>query len=433
MAPRVPHRKTRTGCSRCKARKVKCDEERPRCGACIRHAVPCEYPIDPYRIHAPGSETATQANAAEHAIELRLMYEWTAFTCTSFSTVWEFWKHQCPMIAFEYPWVQDAMMALTALHASRAKPRYWSSLEGRLIHADAAVNTANSHPEQPASIEWNKAKQTMNGLSSRGSITVITPHDHAEMLERSRRYFTRALEGHQKAVAVLSVSNIRAAYLGAVLISYYALFTLNEPAEESLMLDPLKWFQLSRGVLFLIKQWEDWVGPSWLSEAGAMYGEPDLSDDVELFRKDHQQGFEYLLFPVDGHEIKHEDKIAYERTLSYIGLMYKGVINGTDSPLATGRRVMAMPARVPIRFGELVEASEPRAAAMLAHVFATMKLSEERFPWFEGIGQRQIPLLCGSLPPAWRPLVAWPLQVVNVETPTSSFPTPAPSSEANSR
>lgn len=164
-----------------------------------------------------------------------------------------------------------------------------------------------------------------------------------------------------------------------------------------------------------------------------MYGEPDLSDEVELFRKDHQQGFEYLLFPVDGHEIKDEDKFAYERTLSYIGLMYKGVINGTDSPLATGRRVMAMPARVPIRFGELVEASEPRAAAMLAHVFATMKLCEERFPWFEGIGQRQIPLLCGSLPPAWRPLVAWPLQVVNVETPTSSFPTPAPSSEANSR
>ncbi|PPJ59714.1 hypothetical protein CBER1_10801 [Cercospora berteroae] len=235
------------------------------------------------------------------------------------------------MIAFEYPGVQDAMMALTALHASRAKPSYWSSLEGRLIHADAAVTTANSHPEQPASIEWNKAEQTMNGLSSRGSITAIPPHDHAEML------------------------------------------------------DPLKWFQLSRGVLFLIKQWEDWVGPSWLSEAGAMYGEPDLSDDVELFRKDHQQGFEYLLFPVDGAEIKHQDKIAYERTLSYIGLMYKGVVNGTDSPLATGRRVMAMPARGPIRFGELVEANEPRAAAMLAHVFATMKLSEERFPWFEGI------------------------------------------------
>ncbi|KAM3422494.1 hypothetical protein BST61_g2840 [Cercospora zeina] len=424
MAPRLPHKKTRTGCSRCKARKVKCDEEGPRCGACVRHAVSCNYPPNPYRFHAsPGTETAIQSNAAEHAIELRLMYEWTLFTCTSFSTVWGFWKHQCPMIAFVYPWVQDAMMALTALQASRAKPRYWSSLEGRLIHADTAVNTANSHPEQPASTEWNKAKQPMYSQSLRSSVNVFPPHDHAQMLELSRRYFTRALDGHQKAVAVLSVSNIRAAYLGAALISYYALFTLSEPSEDSLMLDPLKWFQLCRGVLFLIKQWEDWVGPTWVSEAGAMYGEPDLSDDIELFRKDHQQGFEYLLLPVNGVEIKDDDRLAYEQTLSYVGLMYKGVVNGTDPPLATARRVMAMAARVPIRFGELVEANEPQAAAVFAHVFATMSLSEHCFPWFEGIGRRQIPLLCGSLPPPWRPLVAWPLQVVSDRASSGSIPT----------
>lgn len=156
-----------------------------------------------------------------------------------------------------------------------------------------------------------------------------------------------------------------------------------------------------------------------------MYGEPDLSDDELLFHHDHQKGFEYLLAPVGGDSIKDEDRFAYERTLSYFGLMYKGIVQGLDAPLAIGRRVIAMPARVPIRFGDLVEANEPRAAAILAHVFATMKLGEDRFPWFQGIAQRQIPILCNSLPPGpWRELIAWPLEIARGEISASTIPTP---------
>lgn len=143
-----------------------------------------------------------------------------------------------------------------------------------------------------------------------------------------------------------------------------------------------------------------------------MHGEPDLSDVEELFHPAHMEPFKYLLSNVDGDEILEEDRIPYEHALSYVGLMYKGIVQGLDSPLATGRRCNAMPASVPLRFLDLVEANRPRAIAIMAHVFASMKLVENHYPWFKGIAARQIPIICRSLPPQWAEFVQWPVQVL---------------------
>ena len=40
------HNKSRGGCLRCKARKVKCSEERPRCSNCAKAQCPCRYALD---------------------------------------------------------------------------------------------------------------------------------------------------------------------------------------------------------------------------------------------------------------------------------------------------------------------------------------------------------------------------------------------------
>ena len=44
MTPRLAHTKSRNGCFRCKARKVKCDETRPQCQNCSRQNVECQFP-----------------------------------------------------------------------------------------------------------------------------------------------------------------------------------------------------------------------------------------------------------------------------------------------------------------------------------------------------------------------------------------------------
>lgn len=45
--PRQGHKKSRNGCSRCKTRKVKCDEVRPICGGCHAHPELCVYTGEP--------------------------------------------------------------------------------------------------------------------------------------------------------------------------------------------------------------------------------------------------------------------------------------------------------------------------------------------------------------------------------------------------
>ncbi|ERS96003.1 hypothetical protein HMPREF1624_07538 [Sporothrix schenckii ATCC 58251] len=43
MPPRRSHKKSRAGCRRCKSRKIKCDEIRPRCYNCEKHGVQCDF------------------------------------------------------------------------------------------------------------------------------------------------------------------------------------------------------------------------------------------------------------------------------------------------------------------------------------------------------------------------------------------------------
>jgi hypothetical protein len=87
---------------------AQCDEGKPKCSACTKHGVSCEYvlassrgstqhalpyqtpPSDiPYNAYGPG-RGADDPNL-DPLLELRLMHEWTAHACKTFTTTWEFW------------------------------------------------------------------------------------------------------------------------------------------------------------------------------------------------------------------------------------------------------------------------------------------------------------------------------------------------------
>ncbi|KAH6656921.1 hypothetical protein BKA67DRAFT_553642 [Truncatella angustata] len=51
--PKLGYSKSRNGCQRCRQRRVKCDEARPQCSACVRHKVTCSF-------------VAAQANPGAH-------------------------------------------------------------------------------------------------------------------------------------------------------------------------------------------------------------------------------------------------------------------------------------------------------------------------------------------------------------------------------
>lgn len=146
--------------------------------------------------------------------------------------------------------------------------------------------------------------------------------------------------------------------------------------------------------------------------SGGFYGAPDLSDSNELFKRSHAAPFEKLVtWAQDYERISEEDLDAYVKTISYLGLMYKGIREGFEEPRATCRRIMALPSACPGRFVETLELAQPRALAIMMHVFACMKLIAEKIDWFDGIAERQIPMLYERLPSAWREVVQWPMRV----------------------
>lgn len=123
-----------------------CDERKPQCSDCARHNVSCEY------LYGPSTNTKTRPSAApptngpyytqpeqngptaqnfDPVLELRLMHEWTAYTCKTFTPTWEFWCYQAPLVALEFRYLLDAMMAMAALHTSKQPPSQWNPIEGR--------------------------------------------------------------------------------------------------------------------------------------------------------------------------------------------------------------------------------------------------------------------------------------------------------------
>lgn len=245
-------------------------------------------------------------------------------------------------------------------------------------------------------------------ISNSGNNAYLAAKRGHEMLAISRMYFDRAIDGHRRALANLSVENIEAVYLTSILVSFHSLFVLSESEEDSTLpsLDPIQWLRLAKGTRFICVRWEELVGPSWIASSGVFYGKPDMTDESELFKREHGRPFEKLLtWAEDFEAMTPEDKETYQKVLSYIGLIYKGVSEGTDTPMATCRRLVGMPSRNDPRFIDLVEAKQARALTMLAHVFACMKLIDNEVPWFRGIAERQVPKIYEQLPTGWRTMM----------------------------
>lgn len=197
-------------------------------------------------------------------------------------------------------------------------------------------------------------------------------------------------------------------YLTSILVSFYALFVCSEGDEDPTLpySDPIQWLRVAKGTRFICSKWEELVGPAWIASSGVFYGKPDMTDDTEIFKNEYGRPFVKLLtFAEDFEAMSAEDREVYRQVICYIGNIYKGIVEGTDDPLGTCRRLIAAPSKNEPRFIELLEAKQPRAMTILAHMFACMKLIEEQVQWFKGIAERQVPKIHSQIPPGWHPMM----------------------------
>ncbi|KAK4117944.1 hypothetical protein N657DRAFT_584530 [Parathielavia appendiculata] len=162
---RRTHKKSRTGCSTCKARKIKCDERHPACLNCISHGVECPFlkggavakpstraskpksrstasPATPSTA-GPSPVSMLPESGALPLLELELLHNFTTKTYTTLTadpSLWEFWRDDVVQQGLACDYIMRAVLAVSALHLAYHRPdrRDFYIEESILLHQKAS-------------------------------------------------------------------------------------------------------------------------------------------------------------------------------------------------------------------------------------------------------------------------------------------------------
>lgn len=195
-------------------------------------------------------------------LEMRLMHEWTAYVCETFSTAWEFWKYQVPLIALEHRYLLDSLMCLSAMHSSRQLPKQWLSLEGRMatIGENGSLDNTPGTDRATETLRWTLPEGVDQAQLDRYAPKAEPEHMLAkrriDMVQIAQTYFDRAIDGHRSAILNMDAEDPQAVYLTSICVSWAALFHLNENSEDPTMPcnDPVQWIRLARGTRAIVSQ-----------------------------------------------------------------------------------------------------------------------------------------------------------------------------------
>lgn len=433
MPPRLAHKKSKTGCQRCKVRRVKCDEVRPICTSCARHSVTCEYrPIaslanaSPSRPPIAARKTkfnnqpppsAGQAASEEEVegpeaafgpnqrrlLELRLLHLFITTVVYTFPSSHtqagvEVWSVGGVRLAFEHPFLLNAILALAALHV-----------------ASEPDNGAAS-----ASAQGDRTGHPGHLVTSIAGLTSLS-YDFADYTKVHEVYLNLVIGQQRDAVANINSGNANAIFLSTILLQYQAFRNSPGRQERTVYSPPLQWLRMAKAITSVAQTARPLIAKDSVMDFMAQQqNEPNLLDAQAIFSSNNYLGnavFEALLdferYPEPS--LDEDTKHLYERMMGFIGGCWRGILRQEESRV-TIRRILALGPLCPARFIEFLEQRRPRALAILAHHFAMAKVVDDHW-LFRGFAQREVRGIGGLLPESWQWAMEWPNRVLNGNIP----------------
>ncbi|KAH7627296.1 hypothetical protein B0T09DRAFT_180635 [Sordaria sp. MPI-SDFR-AT-0083] len=473
MPPRRSHKKSRAGCRRCKSRKIKCDEVHPRCGNCVKHGVPCDFehpeiipelqaaqaasasspstagtPYTP--AYSPGVESVSNAStsrlqrapplcrsppsqalstttpAAHRMLELRLMHQYTAMTCKTFTftapVTEEIWKITVPGMAFSgSQHLTDAILAVAALHLRSQSPNDKELV--RASHAYMAASLAEYSATLTKGIDSTNAESlflTASLIAFQSTATRVFMKDELTLAQATGNNpdnFDK--QGRYTAAGCYSipfswfhsfqgVKAVTAASWQWLRNSPVVTEVINSQAVLQLDFGPNRQTFFGHLLDGLDEELEEMSNPS---------------EPAPLHPGSPGQPFQQRRVPASP-ELVTSSRQAYQHAVAVLNWAHK--IPHKGAPLA-------FPATVSKRYIEMLEERRPRALATLACFFALLK-SLDSIWWLHGMARREV-LGVVSLfnsdffgPEAyskWWPHLEWAMRIALYET-TDGNPTIPP-------
>lgn len=427
MTPRLAHRKSRNGCERCKARRVKCDETHPECFHCTKHGAACQYshhtplrsetlqssvesndsslssanpPLGLTSPYADPGETADFFEPEERRqLELRLLHHYMIVVTYTFPACNEqrfkdLWTIDAVHSGFKYPFLFNAILAISSLH---------------LLSDTRSRTYFYARDENQAAVE--RATKTSSIPEIENSTDLARAH---------RLYLNMAVRQQREVIPNLNSSNADAIFMTSLLLSYQSLKLIPDQSTSSSYSPPVHWLRMCKAVATVIEAAQPTLrSDSVIAIMLAYSTEPDVKDEMAMFNPLYRKPFEALLdwtnYPEP--ELDLGIKNAYERTLAYVGGVYHALLNN-EAPRIMVRRIVCLGVLAPARYIELLESRRPRALAILAHHLALSQAVEEHW-WFHGVADRVVNGIQTILPAEWQWAMEWPLSMIRVARPQS--------------
>ncbi|RAK81038.1 Zn(II)2Cys6 transcription factor domain-containing protein [Aspergillus fijiensis CBS 313.89] len=352
--PRLAHRKSRTGCQRCRARRVKCDEARPVCRDCHRHGIPCVYDRPAEEIQ---SRPLQPSSSDPSNIELRLLHHFTLFASATLpgaqlKRVKDCWSIDVPRLAFGYKPLLHAVFAISALHLSKANP------------------------------------------------------NEAGLLDIHCNFLEQALREHRLCIGGITTQTADAVCFTSILLQVDVFATLqNHTVVSSEHVS--EWMRLLRGSVAVfdaaleIARHDTHPASIWC-----------IIDTfpIPLRTSSDAGAFSFLLPTAPDDEDNDMALEAYRGAVAHINATWLAM-EAKEHPQVTCRRIMVFPLFVITEFMDLLEKRRPRALVVLAY-FLALSAPLRDIWWIGDAAHKYIMALQPTLPAHWQRLMSWPVEMI---------------------
>ncbi|KAI3334292.1 hypothetical protein F4824DRAFT_468350 [Ustulina deusta] len=442
--PRLYHKKSRTGCLRCKQRRVKCDELHPSCSSCARHLVECVYQTRP---PACANAKASSPGRAESRMPAHSVTSTTSAGSTP--EIVSRGRGRTPLNA--YP--SDSTLVQSP-HSSRFYPSPSSShptphfddaeseidlpdgpwrrlWELRLLHnSQTRMKPPFSEPSSPDIQQmWAEEVPDMaiSYAQKQGRCSLL----YIELAHSALHMWTRSTDKQERDELIklqqtyqLMCSKEQRRDVDEIphaspkLLDYICFTALRIVAHslalvQTLSLDPweppLQWLYMGHGAGSVFRRASDALKAEHQTLiAKFVNSQPNMRDRDELIFGDFSQLAWLLDHPSHPTSIEAQTdqelndegvRSVYEQALSYTCSVLRA-IDRKEPQVAIARRLGGFAVWVPIEFSKFIEQRRPRALVILAH-FMSIWLSYDDV-WIIGrAGEWQIRCIHKNLPVEW--------------------------------
>ncbi|KAG6004835.1 hypothetical protein E4U21_000673 [Claviceps maximensis] len=386
------HKKSRTGCRNCKARRVKCDENRPSCKACVTRKDICVY-ISPQLKSRSGSKSSQASRSsrtescafsdAANSDQVRLapvvvVHEPVAslpgYDPVDMRIIWHFMTNTCSSFSTGGGGLQDVMRVHVMKHAFDVRFLLRSVLALSCLHA-----------------------RTCTG-------------EEVGDVARHQYYQTESLQEYRLAIEAAEPRTFGALLANSLLVTATSSEAFRDPTAPDLYI--LQWLLVWRGIGVIL----DRTQRSALSSTGLkqLFHRPSMNlQEAAAHVPEHLYRMVLSIEPQDA-DFSH--KATYMRGLKYLGSLYQHLRQGGLTPVMK-LRIITWFTFLPSGLVDLFRDKRERALVILAHYTVFLKFTTSTW-WLTGVGERSLRDICTHLGPAWHADLDAPLRARSIQDKT---------------